>query len=93
MSSVASESPFLVRNFRNEGKKFEIRISKSETNPNIEILNPNKVLGFLLLISTHPSSLIPHAYWFSSSDFEFVSDFDIRISDLTHPSSLIPHAY
>jgi len=68
-------------------------MSKSETNPNIEIRNPNKVLGFLLRISTHPSSLIPHAYWFSSSDFEFVSDFDIRISDLTHPSSLIPHAY
>src|SRR5438270_8929589 len=41
--------------------KSEIRISKSETNPNIEI--PNDIAEFGI------------------SDFGFVSDFDIRISD------------
>jgi len=94
MSNVASESPFLVRNFRNEGTKKKIR------NPNIEIRNkseyrnPKSRKSCWFSSSDFNSSLFPSfpmRIGFSSSDFEFVSDFEIRISDFH--SSLFPHSY
>jgi hypothetical protein len=48
---------------------FEIRSSKSETNPNFEI-------------KKSPKRLAPGRLGFRYSDFEFVSDFELRISDL-----------
>jgi len=53
--------------------KFEIRSTKSETNPNIEIPNSKQIAGMTIVGVTKV---------FSISDFEFVSDFDIRISNL-----------
>jgi len=52
----------------NRSEKLEYRNPKSETNSNIEILN--KIRSVVL--------------WFRISSFEFVSDFDIRISDLVN---------
>src|SRR4029434_5119488 len=61
--------------------KSETRISKSETNPKLECANPKLV--------EHPNCVertsgnVAIRFRFRIWDFEFVSDFDIRISDLS----------
>jgi hypothetical protein len=56
------------------GQKSEIRISKSETNPKFEFSNTKQ-------IRNRPAFAFRLCLGFRFSCFEFVSDFEIRISD------------
>src|SRR5262245_32311212 len=73
---------------RGVGSKFEIRISKSFgkiRNPNFEIRN--KFEGRKIEIRNNSNRKQKMVIRFSFSDFGFVSDFDIRISNFREDSS------